>query len=378
MPFKPFQTIRCVLQYDNWLSPYVDGELNSTRRQQLDHHLTGCSRCRAALADIEFASAMAAKISLGDAAIPITPFRSEQTLRVVRKPRHTRYILAPVAALLLAAVLLASFWMFNRMRNSTWQVVRLDGAPQINSTRINHTGDFAVGELLETDSASRARVSIGKIGHVDVEPNTRLRLISTRMTEQRIQLERGKLQATISAPPRIFFVDTPSAQAVDLGCAYTLEVDEQGNGILHVTAGWVAFVLNGYEAKVPAGAACSTRPDKGPGTPCFVDASPEFQSNLEKVDFGIGSKQVLESLLDGARLRDTLTLFHLLFRVKQEERKDVYDKLATYAPPPADVTREGILQLDPEMMASYRERLEPTWLQEKAPQFRKFWRWIWS
>jgi hypothetical protein len=378
MPFNPINHIRCRLQYDKLLSPYVDGELDAIKRQQIETHLSGCLRCRAALADIQFASTMAAKISLTDEAIQMIPFRAAQTLEEVRTPRRFRLILAPLAASLLLAVLLASFWVYNRVQNSTWQVVRLDGTPKINSTAIQDTGDFAVGELLETDTASRARVQIGKIGHVDVEPNTRLRLISTRLSEQRIQLERGKLSATISAPPRIFFVDTPSAQAVDLGCAYTLEADEQGNGILRVTAGWVAFVLNGYEAKVPAGAACNTQPGKGPGTPCFVDASVKFQSDLQEFDFGIGKKEVLESLLDGARARDTLTLFHLLFRVKDEERKEVYDKLAAYAPPPADVTREGILQLDGKMMTSYRERLEPTWLQENAPQFRKFWRWIWS
>jgi hypothetical protein len=378
MPFKPIQTLRCLLRYDHLLSPYVDCELEARTRQRLEDHLQDCLRCRAALSDIQFASSMAAKISLTDEAINLVPLQSEPAVREIRRPRRPGFILTPLTALLLAAALLTSFWVYNRLQNSTWQVVRLDGAPKINSILIQDTKDFAVGEWLETDQASRARVSIGKIGHVDVEPNTRLRLVSTKLTEQRIQLERGKLQATISAPPRIFFVDTPSAQAVDLGCAYTLEADEQGNGVLRVTAGWVAFVLNGYEAKVPAGAGCNTRPGKGPGTPCFLDAAPEFQSNLEKYDFGIGSKEVLASLLDGARARDTLTLFHLLFRVKEDERKEVYDKLAAFAPPPAEVNREGILQLDEKMLSTYREKLEPTWLQESAPQFRKFWRWIWS
>jgi hypothetical protein len=275
-------------------------------------------------------------------------------------------------------VALASVWFYAQTGSPTWQVMRLEGAPRINSTVLGDTGSFVEGELLETDQASRARVQIGKIGHVDVEPNTRLRLVSTKMTQQRIALERGKMEATISAPPRIFFVDTPSAQAVDLGCAYTLEVDEQGQGLLRVTAGWVAFVLNAYEAKVPAGAACLTRPGTGPGTPYFVDASVEFQNDLKKFDFENGGKQILGSLLDAARARDTLTLFHLLSRVGEGERSEVYDKLASYTPPPDGVTREGVLQLDEQMMRGYREKLEPTWLQETAPAFRKAWRWIWQ
>ena len=382
MPFNLLTNLRCFFHYDKLLSPYVDNELDATRRAQVEHHLTHCKRCPAVLEDIRFASLMASQISLSDEAINIVPLRvrfpaQQGTTRTAGK-RRRKLIFAPIAALLLAGVASASLWLYIQTRNSTWQVIRLDGTPKINATLLSDTGSFAEGEWLETDSASRARVQISTIGHVDVEPNTRLRLVSTKMTEQRIALERGKLEATISAPPRIFFVDTPSAQAVDLGCAYTLEVDEQGQGILQVTAGWVAFVLNGYEAKVPAGAACLTRQGDGPGTPYFVDASPEFQNDLKKFDFENGGKQILESLLDAARARDTLTLFHLLTRVDEEERSEVYDKLASYTPPPDGVTREGMLQLDKQMIQGYREKLESTWLQETAPAFRKVWRWLWN
>jgi hypothetical protein len=376
MPFNPITNLRCFFHYDKLLSPYVDGELDAARRTRIENHLAQCQRCRVTLEDIRFASLMASQISLSEEAIHIIPFRPSQG--GTQTAGHRKLILIPVAGLLIISIAIASFWVYTQTRSTSWQVVRIDGTPKINAVLLTDTGNFAEGELLETDNASRARVQIGKIGHVNVEPNTRLRLVSTKMTEQRIALERGKLEATISAPPRIFFVDTPSAQAVDLGCAYTLEVDEQGQGVLSVTAGWVAFVLNGYEAKVPAGAACLTRPESGPGTPYFVDASPQFQSDLKKFDFENGGKQILESILDAARMRDTLTLFHLLSRVDENERSEVYDKLAAYTPPPDGVTREGMLQLDEEMMHGYQEKLESTWLQETAPAFRKVWRWLWN
>jgi len=39
----------------------------------------------------------------------------------------------------------------------------------------------------------------------------------------------------------VFVVDTPSASAIDLGCAYTLHVNEDGSGTLRTTLGWVGF-----------------------------------------------------------------------------------------------------------------------------------------
>src|SRR5438876_1202274 len=96
---------------------------------------------------------------------------------------------------------------------------------------------------------------------------------------------RGRMSARISAPPKLFFVNTPSAVAEDLGCAYTLEVDDAGNSLLRVTLGWVALQLKDRESLVPAGAACATRPGIGPGTPYFEDASELFRTALAKLDF---------------------------------------------------------------------------------------------
>ena len=95
------------------------------------------------------------------------------------------------------------------------------------------------------------------------------------------------MSARIWAPPRLFFVDTPSAVAADLGCAYTLEVDENGGSLLRVTSGWVALQLKDRESIVPAGAACETQPGIGPGTPYFEDAPTVFREALRKIDLSM-------------------------------------------------------------------------------------------
>ena len=154
------------------------------------------------------------------------------------------------------------------------------------------------------------------IGQVEVEPNTRVRLVETRLTEHRLELERGTLHARIWAPPRLFFVNTPSAVAADLGCAYTLEVDDAGRGLLHVTSGYVALETEARSAIVPAGAACMTQPGAGPGTPFFEDAPEAFVESLARFDFE-NDRAALDAVLAGARARDTLTLWHLLSRVRR-------------------------------------------------------------
>jgi predicted anti-sigma-YlaC factor YlaD len=368
----------CALRYRRLLSPYLDGELDARVRSRLESHLDGCSGCHALSERMSLASRLVSHIAVPDSVPASDGFTRKLTN--VRRPRSraSRLVFSPVAVALLVIAAVGSTWYFTPLSNSPWEVIRLHGTPRIGSQSVVQTAQLGEGQWLETDGESRAKVNVGRIGQVEVAPNSRVKLVETSVTEHRLSLERGQLKATIWAPPRVFFVDTPSAEAIDLGCAYTLEVDDNDRGLLHVTSGWVALLLNGRESKVPAGALCATRPEVGPGTPYFQDAPKPLQEALTKVDFEGGGTKALDLVLAAARARDTLTLYHLLARVEEADRGRVYDRLAEYNQPPDGVTREGITRLDGEMLVNWRDALEPTWLKERRTVLRKLWRWIWS
>src|SRR6267378_488467 len=216
---------------------------------------------------------------------------------------------------------------------------------------------LGIGQTLVTDSSSRASITLDETGRVEVDGGSRLRLVTNGPGRKRLSLERGTIHATIWAPPGEFVVDTPSAVAVDLGCVYTLHVDDSGAGLLRTTMGWVGFKLNGHESFIPAGAVCKMRPKSGPGTPYREDASASFRDALSRFDFEshipAERNALLGVLLVDARKDDALTLWHLLSRVNDAERPGVYDRLASLAPPPAGVTREGILRLDRAMLDAW-------------------------
>ncbi len=266
-----------------------------------------------------------------------------------------------------AAVLLLAFAAFFLLRprpaekfGPAWDVARLEGTPRVGWHSIGEKagpGKLRIGQTLVTDSSSRASITLDETGRVEVDAGSRLRLVANGPGRKRLSLERGTIHATIWGPPGEFVVDTPSAVAVDLGCVYTLHVDDSGSGLLRTTLGWVGFKLNGHESFIPAGAVCATRPKIGPGTPYFEDASESFREALAKFDFAATTPQernaLLGVLLVDARKNDALTLWHLLSRVSDADRPGVYDRLAVLAPPPAGVTREGILRLDRQMLDSW-------------------------
>lgn len=258
---------------------------------------------------------------------------------------------AAAASVLVVAGAVAMWFALHSTRG--WEVTRLDGTPRVGSGHVASSGRLAVGEWLETDATSRARVTVGKIGEVLVEPNTRLRLLEAGDRQQRLHLQLGTVTALILAPPRQFVVETPSARAVDLGCAYTLEVDGMGGALVTVLAGWVAFERDGRESFIPAGGRCATRPGMGPGTPYFTDATSDFKNALamlDVVDQPAAHETALREVLSEARREDAFTLWHLLARMGGADRDAVYARLAQILPPPAGVTREGVMAGDQAML----------------------------
>lgn len=244
--------------------------------------------------------------------------------------------------------------------DASWSVETLAGAPKIDGD----SGEkIAVGEFLETDANSRARIEVANIGDVEIAPNSRVKFVNSNRRQHRLALERGKMHAKIFAPPRLFIVDTPSSTAVDLGCEYTLEVDAAGNSKLHVTSGFVALERAGRESIVPAGAMCYTRRGAGLGTPFSPESTSAFQAALLRFDFSNGGTSSVNAILKEARFFDIVTLWHLLSRVSRAERGDVFDALAKYAAPPVGVTRDGIMKLDRKMLDDWRDEVERLWFE---------------
>ena len=282
--------------------------------------------------------------------------------RRTREAKLERFLI-PVAAAVLVVAGGVTLALWPRPTNG-WAVARIEGAPRVGARAIAATGRLAVGDWLETDASSRARVTVGPeargIGELLVEPGSRLRLLESGDQQQRLELALGAMTAIITAPPRQFVVETPSARAVDLGCAYTLEVDPAGGALVTVLAGWVSFEIDGRESFIPAGARCATRPASGPGTPCFTDASSAFKNALALLDVATDDAArapQLETVLREARREDALTLWHLLAQLSGEERDAVYTRLAALVPPPAGVTREGVLAGDHAMLDRWWDEL---------------------
>jgi len=355
------------------LSAYCNGELADEQMERIRAHLLVCSRCQKEHDEIKFGVQLAQQLPLANApqelwseieAILDQPARAPFVEREAPKFGFTlgSYRFAAVAAVIVVAVIIGLYLNsrhFGHNPGPSFEVAGV-GAVKIDGDKINNKARLAIGETLETGDASSAKLTVSEIGEVELASNTKLRLIQTKADEHRLALDRGWMSATISAPPRIFFVDTPAAEAIDLGCVYTLEVDENGGTLLHVTLGFVELVRNGRGVYVPRYAMCKARLGIGPGTPYFEGATQEFLSALEKFDFESGGEQALDEVLRQSRTRDTFSLWHLLSEVDGDLRVRVLNRMIELVGLPEEISRDRVLALDQKTLEAWKDEMVDT------------------
>ncbi|HUQ03342.1 MAG TPA: FecR family protein [Kofleriaceae bacterium] len=296
-----------------------------------------------------------------------------------KRGRRTAIIIGGVLLAAAAAVIVALLWT-RKDEGAGTQLAAVDdagvpgfafevtgGAAMCNGDpqHPGGAGFLRVGSWLETEPGATANVKVADIGDVKLKPNSRLRLVATGPNEHRLELERGKLSARVTARPRLFVIDTPAAKAVDLGCAYDLEVDEHGVTHVRVTSGSISLEGHDLTSWIPWGFEATADRGRGPGTPVRTDAPSAFKEAIARFDAaGAGggwSMSPLATIVDEAGAADAPTLWNLLARTDGPDRIAVFRRLDEVAIRPEWVLEEDVLSLQPQALESWRESLEGTW-----------------
>jgi hypothetical protein len=161
------------------------------------------------------------------------------------------------------------------------------------------------------------------------------------------------LHARINAPPRLFVVETQAATAVDLGCVYTLEVGDDGRGLLMVSRGEVALEKDKGSVVVEHGQMAEMRPGHRPGTPFGGDASVDLRRALGAWDFDGGD---LASVLAASTSNDALTLVGVLDRAATSaDRTATFEKIGSFVALPKTIERDAIASGDKTALDAVRK-----------------------
>ena len=272
-----------------------------------------------------------------------------------RRAPARRWPIASLGACVAAAAVLF-VWLGGRHEHGSHHGGGAAGAPCSGSTgfafavtngdatcggaAVASAGTLPVGAWLETHDHAVAAVKIADIGELTVFGDSKLRLVATGPATQHLELARGHVHAQVTAPPRLFVVDTPAASAVDLGCQYDLVVDARGTH-LRVTVGAVSLEDKRGVVYVPA----TFEVDMVPGhlgTPISIDATTELRDAVSSFDRG----GPVAPLVAAAASRDRVTLWNAIAHTTGTDRAALVAKLEDLAPLPDPTLHAKVLAGD--------------------------------
>jgi hypothetical protein len=293
-----------------------------------------------------------------------------------RRPLRARIGWAMAATLAMLAVGLLGGYE-RRLRwplDQAWQVADVAGPVRIDGATAGAHASFSPGSVLETGRGAHARVRVARIGELVLGEGARLRLVETRSGRHRTRLEHGRMWARIWAPPGSFGVDTHAGEVFDLGCEFVLEAGQEGAGSLTVRSGWVQVDNAWREVLVPQGARVDFEAGGRPGMPYDLGASAAFLSALRDVDARVAqgregdTQEAVARLLAHARPQDAISLLSLVQAHPALADGPVFDRLSSWMPADARVTRAGIraqgaLALSPWWDALPYPRIKHWWMQ---------------
>lgn len=243
---------------------------------------------------------------------------------------------------------------------SAWQAVALGGSVRIENREVTGQNRARIAAI-QTGVNGRASINIGRVGEMQVGPNSHVTVDKSPGRTHRITLAYGRISARIAAAPRRVVVQTASTEVIDLGCVYSLSTDSAGNGMLAVQEGHVELHRHGVRVVVPAGYSAAFFAARAPGLPLSSTASPALRAIVRSINEERLTAASVEQLLAVADSTSAITLWYLLPRVSGAARGAVVSRLIQYATLPAGVSRDRILENDAPAMAAWQQALERRW-----------------
>lgn len=267
----------------------------------------------------------------------LSPLAHQAPLDELRRKRRRSklpFVIAGVLAVAAALVLVLS-WPRDGVGPSCvgpGMVFSSAGAVSCNGDALA-TGVLPIHGQLDT-GAHEAELTIADIGTARLSANTIVRLDQTEIGKRhQLYLQEGKMHAKVIAPPKIFAVATPSADVVDLGCEYTMEIDRRGAGTISVQTGRVELeTANGAVVLAPAGTHARLLPGRRASLPLIDRAGAAITAAVAELE--AGRPDAISHVLAAATKADAITIANLARIVTVAQRRAVLETLAALVPAP--------------------------------------------
>jgi RNA polymerase sigma factor (sigma-70 family) len=245
------------------------------------------------------------------------------------------------------------------IRSNVWEIESRTGTVLLNNKPITSSEPVSEGDIVTTENASTAVINIKNLGEIEITPGSSIRRLEDKNTAKLIS---GKLSISTSSEEEYLFIEVPTAVVEEyfLSCDYTIDLKKTKSVIVQVSSGWLRIVSGKYVSIVPEGYELKILFGSGMSIPTAIESPSILPLWLEQYLFSGKKTDVLNSILDAAVNTEAITIWNLLKRVILDHRELVYEKLNMLVPHPEGVSKDGILNLNDDMLQLWLDEID--WL----------------
>ncbi|MCX7798521.1 MAG: FecR domain-containing protein [Melioribacter sp.] len=241
--------------------------------------------------------------------------------------------------------------------NSPWKIKTMDGEYLINGKK-DFERFWYKGTSLRTAEKSKIKVYVPNSSTIEIYPNSELFLLKTKKNDNRIKLINGKIKVSSNSLIPYFSVYLDEATIDFKGGSFVAKVDKNFNVEVLVESGLVEIEKGDESCLVDEGYICKLKSNYRLGIPYRLGANDSLKNEIEKFDYMNSNNNSIERIIKYSKAEDALTLLYLIPNTSVVNRGQLFQKIANYFPPPSNVTYEGIIKLNKEMLKSWGLEIE--------------------
>lgn len=243
------------------------------------------------------------------------------------------------------------------LNNSPWNIKIENGECLIDGNK-NLVKLWHKGTSLVTKDDSKVIVYVPNSCNMEVYSNSKLILLKAKKNNNVVQLDFGKIKVYSTSLIPYFFVNVNNTTIEFWGGSFITEADENSNTRIIVESGIIELENNSGNCLVDEGYMCELKKNYRIGTPYRINAPDSLKEEIEKFDYKNGGDDSIERIIKYSKAEDALTLLYLIPHVSINQRGNLFQKIANYFPPPSNVTYEGIIKLNKDMLKSWWLEIE--------------------
>ncbi|MCX6151632.1 MAG: FecR domain-containing protein [Ignavibacteriales bacterium] len=270
------------------------------------------------------------------------------------KSRFSKKKILVILPLLIAILVICLYLYTSLQENYPWEIIKSEGSYVIQN-RLTDQKKFYLDDKLITHDYSNVTVKIADFGLLHIDQNSIIKLIDAQKGENRIKLFQGSVSANTWTQTGKFSIETQNAITTENKSNFKINYFADTTTVINVISGFVeinsgnnVFMLpEGYTFKIHQNE--TGIPVNNSSTGNLKIALIEFEKKHDQNSFNI--------ILNESAEFDALTLWHIFPLIDEHLRGKLFDKLNSFYAAPNGVTKQGILELNKEMLKKWWDEI---------------------